>query len=262
MVTAGAAQAMAKGERIAIGERVVIAGAGPFLFPVTDSLQKSGSTVVGVYEAAGIRRLARHWLARPWELRSATSKMAELAGYVGTHLRGRIPVPARLGRRRDQRHRPRRVGHRGQARRAVATRRRHRTHRRVRRGVPGTRLHPATGTSHCRGLRAQPRPIRHRGRRPAHQRAVGVRRRRDHRDRRGGSRAGRRRNRRLGGRRWRAHRLATRGRGARPCGVHAIRAPDRRRAPHRVGVDRLARTVDGGLPLRRGRLRHAAGGPP
>ena len=91
VVTAGAAQAMAKGERIAIGERVVIAGTGPFLFPVTDSVQKSGSTVVGVYEAAGIRRLARHWLTRPWELRSATSKMAELAGYVGTHLRGRIP---------------------------------------------------------------------------------------------------------------------------------------------------------------------------
>jgi NADPH-dependent 2,4-dienoyl-CoA reductase/sulfur reductase-like enzyme len=91
VVTAGAAQAMAKGERIAIGERVVIAGAGPFLFPVTDSVQKSGSTVVGVYEAARIRRLARHWLTRPWELRSATSKMAELAGYVGAHLRGRIP---------------------------------------------------------------------------------------------------------------------------------------------------------------------------
>jgi D-hydroxyproline dehydrogenase subunit alpha len=91
VVTAGAAQAMAKGERIAIGERVVIAGAGPFLFPVTDSLQKAGSTVVGVYEAAGIRRLARHWLARPWELRSATTKMTELAGYFDTHLRGRIP---------------------------------------------------------------------------------------------------------------------------------------------------------------------------
>jgi D-hydroxyproline dehydrogenase subunit alpha len=91
VVTAGAAQAMAKGERVTIGERVVIAGAGPFLLPVTDSLQQAGSTVVGVYEAAGIRRLARHWLARPWELRSATTKMTELAGYVGTHLRGRVP---------------------------------------------------------------------------------------------------------------------------------------------------------------------------
>jgi D-hydroxyproline dehydrogenase subunit alpha len=91
VVTAGAAQAMAKGERIAIGERVVIAGAGPFLFPVTESLRQAGSTVVGVYEAAGFRRLARHWLARPWEFRSATSKIAEFGGYVGTHLRGRIP---------------------------------------------------------------------------------------------------------------------------------------------------------------------------
>src|SRR5262249_892714 len=91
VVTAGAAQALAKGERIAIGERVVISGAGPFVVPVTESLRHAGSTVVGVYEAAGLRRLARHWLASPWELRSATSKIAELTGYVGTHLRGRIP---------------------------------------------------------------------------------------------------------------------------------------------------------------------------
>jgi len=33
--TAGAAQALAKGERVAIGERVVVAGAGPFLLPVS-----------------------------------------------------------------------------------------------------------------------------------------------------------------------------------------------------------------------------------
>jgi NADPH-dependent 2,4-dienoyl-CoA reductase/sulfur reductase-like enzyme len=91
VVTAGAAQAMAKGERIAIGERVLIAGAGPFLFPVAESVHLTGARVVGVYEAAGIGHLARHWLARPWELRSATSKIAEFGGYVGTHLRGRIP---------------------------------------------------------------------------------------------------------------------------------------------------------------------------
>jgi NADPH-dependent 2,4-dienoyl-CoA reductase/sulfur reductase-like enzyme len=91
VVTAGAAQAMAKGERIAIGERVVIAGSGPFLFPVAESVHLTGARVVGVYEAAGLRHLARQWLARPWELRSATTKMTEFAGYVGTHLRGRIP---------------------------------------------------------------------------------------------------------------------------------------------------------------------------
>jgi NADPH-dependent 2,4-dienoyl-CoA reductase/sulfur reductase-like enzyme len=91
VVTAGAAQAMAKGERVAIGERVLIAGAGPFLFPVAESVHLTGARVVGVYEAAGLRHLTRHWLARPWELRSATSKIAELGGYLGTHLRGHIP---------------------------------------------------------------------------------------------------------------------------------------------------------------------------
>jgi len=91
VITAGAAQAMAKGERIAIGERVLIAGAGPFLFPVAESVHLTGAKVVGVYEAAGIRQLARHWLRRPWELRSATNKITELAGYASTHLRGRIP---------------------------------------------------------------------------------------------------------------------------------------------------------------------------
>ena len=206
VVTAGAAQAMAKGERIAIGERVVIAGAGPFLLPVTESLRLAGSTVVGVYEAAGFRRLARHWLASPWQLRSATSKMTELAGYVGAHLRGRIPyrpgwgvvaingtdrVESATVARLDDRWRPR-VG----TERTVA----------VRRGVPGTRLHPAVGTGHRRGLRADRRPVRHRGRRPTHQRAVGVRGRRDHRHRRRRSRAGRRGDRRLAGRRRRTHR--------------------------------------------------------
>jgi NADPH-dependent 2,4-dienoyl-CoA reductase/sulfur reductase-like enzyme len=91
VVTAGAAQAMAKGERIAIGERVVIAGAGPFLFPVAESVHLTGARVVGVYEAARLGHLARHWLARPWELRSATTKVTEAGGYARTHLRGRIP---------------------------------------------------------------------------------------------------------------------------------------------------------------------------
>jgi D-hydroxyproline dehydrogenase subunit alpha len=91
VVTAGAAQALAKGERVMIGERVLIAGAGPFLFPVASSMHLTGATVVGVYEASGFGRLARHWLSRPWELSGATTKLAEFTGYVGTHLRSRIP---------------------------------------------------------------------------------------------------------------------------------------------------------------------------
>ncbi|WP_308290295.1 FAD/NAD(P)-binding oxidoreductase [Mumia sp. zg.B53] len=91
VVTAGAAQALAKGERLAIGERVVVAGSGPFLLPVTASLLQAGASVVGVHEAARPRRLAREWLARPWELVGTAHKVSELAGYARHQVRGRVP---------------------------------------------------------------------------------------------------------------------------------------------------------------------------
>jgi NADPH-dependent 2,4-dienoyl-CoA reductase/sulfur reductase-like enzyme len=93
--TGGAAQALAKGERLAVGERVVVAGAGPFLLPVAASLAATGSRVLGVYEANRLPALLRGWLPRFWQLFPATSKGAELAGYVAGQLRNRIPY--RLG---------------------------------------------------------------------------------------------------------------------------------------------------------------------
>ncbi|GAB3135444.1 NAD(P)/FAD-dependent oxidoreductase [Marisediminicola antarctica] len=89
--TGGAAQALAKGERIVVGDRVVVAGAGPFLLPVAAALAKTGSGVVGVFEASGAPALARGWLPRPWQLVSAGGKALELAGYVAGQLRHRIP---------------------------------------------------------------------------------------------------------------------------------------------------------------------------
>jgi NADPH-dependent 2,4-dienoyl-CoA reductase/sulfur reductase-like enzyme len=89
--TAGAAQAMAKGERVAVGRRVLVAGAGPFLLPVAASLAQAGARVAGVVEANGPARLARGWLPRPWQLLGAAAKIAELGGYAHTHLRHRIP---------------------------------------------------------------------------------------------------------------------------------------------------------------------------
>lgn len=94
--TAGAAQALAKGERVAVGDLVVVAGAGPFLLPVAQSLTATGAKVLGVYEANRARRLATGWLPRPWRLLGAAKKGGELAGYVAHHVRGRIPY--RLGR--------------------------------------------------------------------------------------------------------------------------------------------------------------------
>ncbi|RFA09801.1 pyridine nucleotide-disulfide oxidoreductase [Subtercola boreus] len=93
--TAGAAQALAKGERVAIGSRVLVAGAGPFLLPVAASLAATGSTVIGVYEANRTKSLARGWLPKPWQLLRAAKKGTELAGYVLNHLQHRIPY--RLG---------------------------------------------------------------------------------------------------------------------------------------------------------------------
>ena len=89
--TGGAAQALAKGERIVVGDRVVVAGAGPFLLPVAAALAKTGSGVVGVFEASTAPVLARGWLPKPWQLVSAGGKAVELAGYVAGQLRHRIP---------------------------------------------------------------------------------------------------------------------------------------------------------------------------
>ena len=94
--TGGAAQAFAKGERLAVGRRVIVAGAGPFLLPVAASLATTGSSVLGVYEANRAPALLRGWLPRPWQLLPAAGKGVELAGYVASHLRHRIPY--RLGR--------------------------------------------------------------------------------------------------------------------------------------------------------------------
>jgi NADPH-dependent 2,4-dienoyl-CoA reductase/sulfur reductase-like enzyme len=89
--TAGAAQALAKGERVAVGRRVLVAGSGPFLLPVASSLVRIGARVAGVVEAAGRAQLARGWGSRPWRLLAAGAKAGELAGYVRDLTAYRIP---------------------------------------------------------------------------------------------------------------------------------------------------------------------------
>jgi NADPH-dependent 2,4-dienoyl-CoA reductase/sulfur reductase-like enzyme len=89
--TGGAAQAMAKTERVPIGKRVVVAGAGPFLLPVAESLLRTGAEVVGVYEAAGLRTISAGWLpSSPW-LAPLPGKITELFGYAAGQIRNRVP---------------------------------------------------------------------------------------------------------------------------------------------------------------------------
>lgn len=88
--TGGAAQALAKGERVRIGQRVVVAGAGPFLLPVASSIAETGARVVGVFEASRPVSLLSGWGNRPWGLLGARSKVGELIGYARTFLKRRV----------------------------------------------------------------------------------------------------------------------------------------------------------------------------
>ncbi|CAN5221463.1 FAD/NAD(P)-binding oxidoreductase [soil metagenome] len=92
--TAGAAQALVKGDGVAIGRRVVVAGTGPFLLPVAESLLSAGSTVVGVFEASTTRTLIGNWLARPWQLLRSPAKALELLRYAVALVRHRVPCSA------------------------------------------------------------------------------------------------------------------------------------------------------------------------
>lgn len=89
--TAGAAQALAKGERVAVGKRVLVAGAGPFLLPVAESLLAVGSDVVAVFEANTAATVLKGWSGKV-----RPGKAAELARYAATLARHRVPY--RFGR--------------------------------------------------------------------------------------------------------------------------------------------------------------------
>ncbi|WP_370949456.1 NAD(P)/FAD-dependent oxidoreductase [Amycolatopsis sp. cg5] len=91
--TAGAAQALAKGDRVAVGRRVLVAGAGPFLLPVAESLLKVGAEVVAVLEANPATTVLKGW-SSPAAVRP--DKAGELIRYATALARHRIPY--RTGR--------------------------------------------------------------------------------------------------------------------------------------------------------------------
>ena len=84
MYTAGAAQALAKSEGIALGSRVVVAGAGPFLLPVAASLTAVGAEVLGIFEASPVRaagpRLAATALAVAGFARARPESWLDMSG--------------------------------------------------------------------------------------------------------------------------------------------------------------------------------------
>lgn len=89
--TAGAAQTLARTERVAIGKRVVVSGTGPFLLPVAQSLSDVGADVVGVLEANTASTVARGWLVSPHRLAAHSRKLRDLGHYAWHHVRHRVP---------------------------------------------------------------------------------------------------------------------------------------------------------------------------
>lgn len=87
VVTPGFAQHLA-GEGVAVGNRVLVAGSGPFLLPVACSLLRLGVEVVGVVEAGQPYRPTLQSLAA---LR-APARLRELAGYASMLTRRRVPL--------------------------------------------------------------------------------------------------------------------------------------------------------------------------
>jgi thioredoxin reductase len=91
VMTAGGVQALLKGSGTVAGQRVLVAGTGPFLLPVAAGLASAGATVVGVHEASGTAGWAQH----PMPLLRNASKLSEGAGYAATLARHRVPYRLR-----------------------------------------------------------------------------------------------------------------------------------------------------------------------
>src|SRR4051794_39222544 len=77
VMTAGGAQALAKGQGVVPGQRVLLAGAGPFLLPVAEQLAKHGAEVVAVVEAT--RR--RDWLRAAPRMAAYPGRLLDYARY-------------------------------------------------------------------------------------------------------------------------------------------------------------------------------------
>jgi NADPH-dependent 2,4-dienoyl-CoA reductase/sulfur reductase-like enzyme/bacterioferritin-associated ferredoxin len=88
VMTVGAAQTLSKSQRVLPSKRIVLSGAGPFLWPVAAGLVQAGATVVGVFEATtplqwspGALRIWRH-----------LEKLREGNDYLKVLRRHRVPL--------------------------------------------------------------------------------------------------------------------------------------------------------------------------
>ncbi|WP_279402252.1 FAD-dependent oxidoreductase [Arthrobacter sp. JCM 19049] len=87
VMTAGAVQALIKGQGVLAGQRVLLAGTGPFLLPVASNVAHAGGKVLGICESADLTG----WLSHLKEPLAVPTKGVEGAEYIWDLLRHRIP---------------------------------------------------------------------------------------------------------------------------------------------------------------------------
>jgi thioredoxin reductase/bacterioferritin-associated ferredoxin len=87
VMSGGAAQALIKGSGVLPGQRIAIAGTGPFLLAVASTILDAGGEVVAVIEANDPLSIAR----RVRSTLPVIGKTGELAGYLATLARHRVP---------------------------------------------------------------------------------------------------------------------------------------------------------------------------
>jgi D-hydroxyproline dehydrogenase subunit alpha len=91
VMAGGGVQALLKSHGVLAGQRVVVAGTGPFLLPVAAALLAAGARVPLVAEANSPAGLARY----PRVVASSGAKLREGLGYVARLARGRTPYRRR-----------------------------------------------------------------------------------------------------------------------------------------------------------------------
>ena len=88
VMTPGGAQTLGKTQHVLPGERIVLAGSGPFLLPVATTLIEAGANIVGIYEATRPAEWTRHAprVFGHW------ARMGEAVRYWRTIRRAHVPV--------------------------------------------------------------------------------------------------------------------------------------------------------------------------
>jgi D-hydroxyproline dehydrogenase subunit alpha len=87
VLAAGAVQALLKAHGVLAGRKIVVAGTGPFLLPVSAALLAAGARVPAVVEANSPAGFLRH----PRALLGAAGRLGEAAGYGFQLARARTP---------------------------------------------------------------------------------------------------------------------------------------------------------------------------